>query len=587
MDAANTRQDTESSNQLQDQDDFDEVFLTLLDEQLHRVIDFYDSKQAELNFRLERLADQSVTCPDDANSPQSVRHAFRNTIEIEELEKPSRSSLTVPDTLHERRSYESRLSTQTSREFVEHLVDMRAELISLYVSYSELESFVELNRNAFDKILKKYDKVLNRDVRLAFMQTHVLPAYPFLTESVNHLRHQIARTERIYAEIFCDGRKRAAQAQMRIHLREQLTYGRNTVWKDMVSQERQQHAAHVVQAAHSTPKTWRVPWTSYHVDAMHVRQVTCLVLAVILFAILASLRIFDSTPQNHCFALLVLAAVLWATEAVPLYATGFLIPVLIVPLDIMRQEDGSTMPAPDAAKHVFESMFSSTIVMLLGGFALAGALSKYGIAKAFASHVLSRAGTRPRWVLLTTMFVSLFLSMWISNVATPVLCFSLVGPILRTLADNSPVAPCLLLGIALASCIGGMTSPISSPQNIITLQYMQPSPGWGIWFAVALPIAILSTFGAWALLLLVYMPDRACAHLNTIKPVKDRVSAQQAVVMLVTIVTIALWCAEDSMKDIFGSTGVIAAIPLFIFFGTGLLTKDDLHAFLWSVVVSK
>ena len=39
---------------------------------------------------------------------------------------------------------------------------------------------------------------------------------------------------------------------------------------------------------------------------------------------------------------------------------------------------------------------------------------------------LSKAGTRPRTVLLTNMFVATIASMWISNVAAPVLCFSLI-----------------------------------------------------------------------------------------------------------------------------------------------------------------
>ncbi|RCI02879.1 low-affinity phosphate transporter [Rhizopus stolonifer] len=276
---------------------------------------------------------------------------------------------------------------------------------------------------------------------------------------------------------------------------------------------------------------------------------------------------------------------MWATEAIPLYATSCLIPFMIVPLGIMRDSSGASMTAKAAAKAVFASMFSGTIMMLLGGFALAAALSKYGIAKAFASHVLSRAGTRPHWVLLAIMFVSGFLSMFISNVATPVLCFSLIDPILRTLPDRSRVAPCLILGIALSSCIGGMTSPISSPQNIVTIQYIDPNPGWGLWFAAALPVAILSMFICWGILLFVYRPAADTPHLNTIKPTKEKITWQQVFVMVITIATIALWCAETALEDHIGDTGIIAAIPLFVFFGTGILNKDDLNNFLWSVVV--
>jgi hypothetical protein len=66
------------------------------------------------------------------------------------------------------------------------------------------------------------------------------------------------------------------------------------------------------------------------------------------------------------------------------------------------------------------------IMLLLGGFAIAAALSKHFIAKQLAVAILSRVGRRPRDVLLANMLVATFASMWISNVAAPVLCFSLV-----------------------------------------------------------------------------------------------------------------------------------------------------------------
>jgi phosphate transporter len=71
-------------------------------------------------------------------------------------------------------------------------------------------------------------------------------------------------------------------------------------------------------------------------------------------------------------------------------------------------------------------MWTPTIMLLLGGFAIAAALSKYDIAKRIATFVLSKAGTKPRVVLVTNMFVAAFASMWISNVAAPVLCFSII-----------------------------------------------------------------------------------------------------------------------------------------------------------------
>jgi di/tricarboxylate transporter len=84
------------------------------------------------------------------------------------------------------------------------------------------------------------------------------------------------------------------------------------------------------------------------------------------------------------------------------------------------------MDSKEATKFVFAAMWKPVIMLLLGGFTIAGALSKYHIAKVMATFVLSKAGTKPRTVLVTNMFVAMVLSMWISNVAAPVLCFSIV-----------------------------------------------------------------------------------------------------------------------------------------------------------------
>jgi len=150
-----------------------------------------------------------------------------------------------------------------------------------------------------------------------------------------------------------------------------------------------------------------------------------------------------------------------------------------------------------------------TIMLLLGGFAIAAALSKHFIAKQLAVSILSRVGRKPQHVILANMLVATFASMWISNVAAPVLCFSLVQPILRTLPTSHPFCKSLVMGIALASNLGGMTSPISSPQNIFAIERMSMSgapPSWLTWFAVALPVAFLGNLVCWALILMVYRP---------------------------------------------------------------------------------
>jgi phosphate transporter len=108
--------------------------------------------------------------------------------------------------------------------------------------------------------------------------------------------------------------------------------------------------------------------------------------------------------------------------------TSLLVPFLAVVLRVVRSDEKpfERLKSKDAAKFVFASMWDPVIMLLLGGFTIAAALSKYNIAKVMATFVLSKAGTKPRTVLLTSMFVALFASMWISNVAAPVLCYSII-----------------------------------------------------------------------------------------------------------------------------------------------------------------
>lgn len=122
------------------------------------------------------------------------------------------------------------------------------------------------------------------------------------------------------------------------------------------------------------------------------------------------------------------AASLTISQAIPLFVTSLLVPFLVVVLRVVRQDvkPHARLTSKAAASYIFAAMWTPVIMLLLGGFTIAAALSKYNIAKMMATFTLSKAGTKPRTVLLTCMGVAMFASMWISNVAAPVLCFSII-----------------------------------------------------------------------------------------------------------------------------------------------------------------
>ncbi|KAI9487972.1 SPX domain-containing protein [Zychaea mexicana] len=587
-----------SMAQLHENDD-DQRFIAECNKQLDKVCKFYSSKEVEVFNDAKTLRSQFDEHHTTSETPTVSRVPSSNS-NYENANNGLARWKTVagPPSLSSRDNNPNRFrglqflrrpnsNLALNRRVTEvqefnRYYNFRARCSSIYILLSELKSYINLNHEAFQKITKKWDKITGSNLRTTYCKEIVDVAHPFQQSRLQEIDTAMKLIEQMYAAVFTEGDITSAIGELKLHMRDHIHYERNTVWKDMVGKERETFDAHAVQYKPG----FNIPIIKVFCSRMTVRRICTLLLSVVMYACLMSFDTLESEAASKCLALLIFVAMLWAFETLPLFATAYLIPLLIVPMDIIHQEDGNgLMSAKDAAKAVFASMFNGTIAVLLGGFAIAAALSRHGITKAFAAVVLSKAGTKPHWVILVNMYLAAFLCMWISNVATPVLCFSLVQPILRTLPPNSKVGPCLIMGIALASCIGGLSSPISSPQNIIAIQLLDPNPGWGIWFAASIPLTIICILTTWGMLLLYFRPTRSTPRINAIKNQGyARPSYSQVWVVLVCLVTIGLWCGETAMQDFWGDNGVIALIPFVLLFGTNMLNKTDLNNFLWSVV---
>ncbi|KAH9948583.1 Sodium/sulfate symporter [Amylocystis lapponica] len=471
----------------------------------------------------------------------------------------------------------------------------KRRITTLYLSATSLKSYVELNYSGFRKILKKYDKVTDSELQDQYLHDVVEQAGPFTQASKDKLDGTIHVLLSLYTKCVTRGDFTAAQRQLKMHQREHIAWERDTVWRQMIGSARRGEGdspgPHTLGGSLvlepekgllnvQTP-AGRIKFTPKHLY---------MAVAVAVFIILLNVQTVDGIEANRCLAILVFATILWASEAIPLFVTSIFVPLLLVCLRVIRSADGEErLSTPDATKYVFSVMFSPTIMLLIGGFTIASALSKTAIDRVLITRVLSLAGTRPSTVLLAFMGVACFASMWISNVAAPTLCFSLIQPILRTLPPKSSFAPCLILAIALAANIGGQSSPISSPQNLIALAAMDEPLDWARWFAVALPVSAVSIFLIWLLLLVSYRPSRMPdgegeLEIKPIRATKEHFTLQQYWVSFVCLVTIALWCVEHQIQDIVGDMGVIAIIPIVAFFSTGVLKKEDFEQFLWTVV---
>ncbi len=186
-------------------------------------------------------------------------------------------------------------------------------------------------------------------------------------------------------------------------------------------------------------------------------------------------------------------AVWWLAAAVPLEATA-LLPIALLPVL-------GVAPLTD----VTASYADPIIFLFLGGFFMAATLERWGLHKRFALATVRTVGTGGPQVVLAFMLASAVASMWISNTATTIMMLPIALAVVRAAEDQGGgLSSALLLGIAYAASIGGVSTLIGTPPNAIfagaARELLGADIGFAEWMALALPVAIPMLIGCWALL---------------------------------------------------------------------------------------
>jgi len=180
----------------------------------------------------------------------------------------------------------------------------------------------------------------------------------------------------------------------------------------------------------------------------------------------------------------------WITEAVPIFATA-LIPMTLMPLLGIFSISESTSP------------YANPIIFLfMGGFLIALAMEKWNLHKRIALTLITWTGTKANGIILGFMLATFTLSMWISNTATTVMmlpiAMSVISLLIQELGLNAEdlrfrrFALSLLLGIAYSANIGGASTIIGTPPNVVMVGYMKEFYDFDLtfssWLVIGLPI---------------------------------------------------------------------------------------------------
>jgi len=153
------------------------------------------------------------------------------------------------------------------------------------------------------------------------------------------------------------------------------------------------------------------------------------------------------------------------------------------------------------SKDVVSNYSKTTIFLFVGGFLLAIATEKSQLHKRLATKLLSIFPNTPRGVLYSLMLTAGGLSSILSDTTTALL----IIPIAAFLTENSDYKFRLLLGVAYASLIGGIITPVGTPPNLILMDFIESNGlemiPFATWTVMMLPLAIIMMISAAEILL--------------------------------------------------------------------------------------
>ncbi len=251
-------------------------------------------------------------------------------------------------------------------------------------------------------------------------------------------------------------------------------------------------------------------------------------------------------------AVAALMATWWIFEPVPLAATS-LIPLILFPLlGIVSASD------------VAPEYMNSTIMLFVGGFIIAIAMEKWNLHKRIALSVILLFGSSPSKIIFGFMVASGFISMWISNTATCLMVLPIgLSIIYKVEAEfgierSSNFSKSLMLAIAYSCTIGGISTLIGTPPNLIFQRMYkinfpdQPMLKFSEWMVFGVPLAVVMMIVTWLILTkVVYRFDSGLVlSKNIIRDEKNKLgkmSYEENGVLVVFFATALLWVFRSDL----------------------------------------
>jgi len=313
----------------------------------------------------------------------------------------------------------------------------------------------------------------------------------------------------------------------------------------------------------------------------------CLIASLIIFYLLSNRDTGLTLAGQKALFILIFAAILWITDAIPAFSVG----ILIIGLQILLLgRPGGVFAKTAKDWEQFVMVLGHPLIWLFfGGFVMAAGLARTGLDRELAARLMARTGNSPRVILLGIMIVTFILSMFISNTATASMMIAVIMPLLTALKKNDRFGRGLILSVAVAANLGGMGTIIGSPPNAIAIGNLVDLPdgphiNFLDWMIIGFPVGIILLAIAYLIILFSYpAQEKNLALGDWFESVKsESVPAWQKIVTTVTMfLTVALWLTSQWNHL---PTAVVSFIPIILLTTTGILDVHEIRGLSYDVL---
>lgn len=238
------------------------------------------------------------------------------------------------------------------------------------------------------------------------------------------------------------------------------------------------------------------------------------------------------------------------TEALPVIVTSLifcgLMPIL-----------GVTNGMGDA----FSGYSQPIVFFTLASFGIAAAITTSPLSKRILRRLMRKLGKDIRSALFIMMLCCTLMSSLVSNVPTCAI-FMVISlnflDLYKSESDRRRTARAFMIGIPVASMIGGMMTPAGSSINLLAISQLESLTGQTItfvqWMCAGIPLSIALLPLAWFLVCKVYKPVNVAQEeiLNFVETLEipGKMGKKEIKVVVIILLMLGLWIVSSWVKAI-------------------------------------